>query len=94
MCYCDADFAGDKITRKSTSGVVLLLNSCPISWILRKQECIAQSTCEAEFVAASDATKEIMWVTQLLEELGILFNKPIPLKCDNQSVISLVKNQN
>ena len=58
VCYCDSDFAGDTISRKSTSGCVLVLNNSPISWFSRKQKCIALSTCEAEFVACCEAAKE------------------------------------
>lgn len=61
-----------------------------MSWSSRRQRCTAQSTTEAEFVAASEAAKEAVWLIQLLLEFG-KENKP-SLLCDNQSAIALVKN--
>jgi hypothetical protein len=69
--FCDADYAGDLQTRRSTSGFVFLHLGGPVSWASRRQPCVALSTTEAEFVAAADATKEAVWFQQLLSELGI-----------------------
>ncbi|XP_065055329.1 uncharacterized protein LOC135683876 [Rhopilema esculentum] len=54
--YSDADFAGDKDSRKSHTGVVCLHNGTAISWISQRQKCVSLSTTEAEFVAASEGT--------------------------------------
>jgi hypothetical protein len=64
--YCDADYAGDIDKRKSTSGHVFLINGTVISWASKLQPAIAMSTCEAEFVAAANATKEALWLKTLL----------------------------
>jgi len=61
VAYADADWANCVNTRRSISGVVLLLNSGPITWFSRKQGVVATSTTDAEYVAAHDAGKEIVW---------------------------------
>ena len=89
--YSDADFAGDKGTRKSHTGVVCLHNGTAISWISQRQKCVSLSTTEAEFVAASESAKELIWLNNLLRE--ITNEKEIPLlHVDNMSAIQLVKN--
>lgn len=57
----------------------------------RKQTSVAQSTCEAELIAANEVTKELMWVRNFLEGLRIAFNKPL-LLVDNKSTIKIIKN--
>jgi len=89
--FCDSDYAGDLQTRRSTSGFVFLYLGGPVSWASRRQACVALSTTEAEFVAAAEATKEAVWLQQLLSELGINHRSTL-LHCDNQSAIALVKN--
>lgn len=56
--YADADFAEDKITRKSNSGMVFFINGGVCSWACRKQNCVALSSAEAEFIALSSACQE------------------------------------
>jgi hypothetical protein len=60
--YVDADFAGDLDGRKSTTGFVIILNGSTVSWCRKKQSSVATSTVEAEFVAASAALKEVLWI--------------------------------
>ena len=60
--YTDADYAGDTKTRRSISGFVFLLHGGPISWTSRQQTCTSLSTTEAEFLAASEASKEAIWL--------------------------------
>jgi len=55
MGYTDSDWCGDKVDRRSTSGFVFLLSGAPISWNSRKQDVVALSTCEAEYVASCNA---------------------------------------
>jgi len=89
--YSDADFAGDPETRKSTSGYIIFFGGGPISWSSRKQTVIAQSTTEAEYVAAAECCKELMYLKSLLEEL--LNDKiKICLNMDSQSAMMLIKN--
>lgn len=72
--YCDADYAGDPQTRKSTTGFVIFYSGRPISWCSRKQPIVATSSTEAKYIAAADCCKEILYVKSLLEEL---LEKPV-----------------
>ncbi|UYV70125.1 hypothetical protein LAZ67_7001880 [Cordylochernes scorpioides] len=92
ISFSDADFAGDLDTRKSTTGYVFMLNNGPISWCSQKQNCVSLSTTESEYIAASKATKEAIWLRQLLRELHQEQVKPTTIFCDNQSCIRLVHN--
>lgn len=90
--YSDADFAGDVDTRKSTTGYVSIVAGGPVTWSSHKQKCVSRSTTEAEYIAASDTTVEIIWLRKFLQELGIEMHNPTNLFVDNQSAIQLVKN--
>jgi hypothetical protein len=95
--YCDADWAGDKDDRKSTTGVVIKLNGNTISWLTRKQKTISLSTAEAEYMAIGEAAKEITWINQLLTEMFDISNsnkihKEITLYGDNQAALLISKN--
>ncbi|UYV74313.1 hypothetical protein LAZ67_11002983 [Cordylochernes scorpioides] len=90
--FSDADFGGDLDTRKSTTGYVFMLNNGPISWCSQKQNCVSLSTTESEYIAASKATKEAIWLRHLLRELHQEQVKPTTIFCDNQSCIRLVHN--
>ena len=89
--FTDADMAGDVDTRKSTSGYVIIFAGGAISWQSRLQKCVALSTTEAEFIAATEAYKEMLWLKKFLLELGYAQEK-YELMCDNQSVIHLGKH--
>ncbi len=90
--YTDADWAGDKETRRSTSGYVALLNGSAVSWSSKRQTTVAQSSCEAEYIAASESTKEAVWIGRFLKEVHQVHIYPILLYCDNQGSIALAKN--
>ena len=62
--FSDSDYAGDTNTRQSTSGFIFMLNGGPIAWSSRRQQCVALSTTEAEYVSASEAVKECIWHLQ------------------------------
>ncbi len=89
--YCDADFGGDKETRRSTTGYVFMLNGGAISWCSRLQPTVAVSTTEAEYMAASMATKEALWLSKLLSDFG---RRPgvLNMLSDNQATIKLLEN--
>ena len=90
--FCDADYAGDTDTRRSTTGYVLILNGGPVAWGSRRQNCVSLSTTEAEYVAACENTKQIAWFREILKDIGIIQNNATPLFCDNQGAIHLSKN--
>lgn len=89
--YSDADFAGYKVDRKSTSGSCQFLGSSLVSWHSRKQNSVALSTAEAEYIAAAACCSQLLWMAQQLRDLGFDF-KSVPIKCDNTSAISIAKN--
>ena len=64
--FIDVDMAGDIDGRRSTSGVLVFLESAPISWLSLKQKVVALSTCEAEYVAAATVACQVMWLRRLL----------------------------
>ena len=90
--YVDADWGGYVDTRRSTTGYVAYFNSSPISWASRRQATVAQSSMEAEYVAAAEATREIIWLRSLLGELGLGQDGPTPMFVDNQTAIRLSSN--
>jgi len=89
--YCDADFAGDLDTRRSTTGYVFIMNGGAISWQSKRQPTVAASTTEAEYMAAAQATKEALWLRKLLADLKLDTGTMI-IKADNQSAIKILKN--
>ncbi|XP_075083552.1 secreted RxLR effector protein 161-like [Nicotiana tabacum] len=62
--YADADYAGYLMDRKSTSGMAHFLGSCLISWGTRKQNSVALSTAEAEYVAVASYCAQLLWIKQ------------------------------
>lgn len=90
--YCDSDFAGDIDTRRSTTGYVFLINNSAVTWKSQKQKCVSLSTTEAEYVAASTASREAIWLKNLLEALGENIILPVNMYVDNQSALKLIKN--
>lgn len=67
--YCNADYAGDHDTRRSTTRYVFMLGSGAISWCSKRQPTVYLSTSEAEYRAAAMVAQESTWLTQLLKDL-------------------------
>ncbi|KAK9025003.1 hypothetical protein V6N11_064904 [Hibiscus sabdariffa] len=91
--YTDASFQTDKDDSRSQSGFVFCLNGGAVSWKSSKQETVADSTTKAEYVSASEATKEDVWIKEFISELrvvpGIL--DAVGLYCDNNGAIAPAK---
>lgn len=64
--YSDSDYAGDLDTRRSTTGFVFTVNGSAITWCSRRQSSVSKSTTEAEYMAASEATSELIWLKRFL----------------------------
>lgn len=90
--YCDADWASDMSDRKSCTGNIFMFQGGAISWCSRKQQTVALSTAEAEYMAMSSATQEALWLRQLHVELGLQLDGPVIIYSDNQSAIKLSSN--
>ncbi|KAE8660346.1 ERAD-associated E3 ubiquitin-protein ligase HRD1A [Hibiscus syriacus] len=89
--YVDSDYARDLDKSKSTTGYVFKVADGAVSWVSKLQSVVATSTTEVEHVAATQASKETIWLKMLLEELG--HNQEyVSLFCDSQSALHLTKN--
>jgi len=73
--YCDTDWATDLEDRRSTIGFVFIMGGGAISWNSKRQPTITLSTTEVEYMASTQATKEAIWMTKLMKELGYMKKK-------------------
>ncbi|KAL8092455.1 hypothetical protein AgCh_034658 [Apium graveolens] len=89
--YSDADFAGCKKDRKSTSGSYQFLGGRLVSWFSKKHKSISTSTAEAEFITVGSCCDQLLWMRNQLMDYGLSFSK-IPIYCDNQSAIAMTGN--
>ncbi|KAJ9536512.1 hypothetical protein OSB04_un000306 [Centaurea solstitialis] len=91
--YSDASFQTDGDDFRSQSGYVFTLNGGAISWKSSKQDTIADSTTEAEYIVASDAAKEAVWLKNFLSDLRVVtsISRPIDIFCDNSGAIAQAK---
>jgi hypothetical protein len=89
--YSDADYAGCRTERKSTSRTCQFLGSSLVSWSSRKQSTVAQSTTEAKYVAAVACCSQLLWMVATLRDYGLEFRR-VPLFCDSTSAICVAKN--
>jgi hypothetical protein len=90
--YTDSDWAGSVSDRRSTSGCCFGLGSAAVSWFSRKQKSVALSSSEAEYMAASLACCEAVWLRKMLFSLFGGCLDPTMIYCDNQSCIKLTEN--
>ena len=90
--YCDSDFAGDKETRISVAGYVMYLCGAPISWRSKAMKHVTLSSSEAEYVSLSEAAKEVKFIVQLIESMGIDVEKPVVIRVDNIGAIFMANN--
>jgi len=91
--FTDADWAGCRQTRRSTAGYLFNIGSGAISWQSKRQNIVALSTCEAEFMGQTQATKEAIWLRRLLHELNMGQGQRATIICgDNQGAIALAAN--
>ncbi|KAK8621230.1 hypothetical protein V6N13_067671 [Hibiscus sabdariffa] len=91
--YTDASFQTDKDDSRSQSGFVFCLNGGAVSWKSSKQDTVADSTTEAEYIAASEAAKEAVWIKKFITELGVIpsIADAVDLYCDNNGAIAQAK---
>jgi hypothetical protein len=86
MGYSDADWDGSVVDMKITLGCCFSLGSGVISWFSRKQKSISLSSTEAEYMAASMASCEAIWLRKLLMGLFDRELEPTVIHCDNQKL--------
>ncbi|CAN6727389.1 unnamed protein product [Malus baccata var. baccata] len=92
MGYCDADWAGNAIDRKSTTGYCTFVGGNLVTWKSKKQTVIARSSAEAEYRAMASTACELIWLNGLLCDLGVPTTLPMSLFCDNQAAMHIVSN--
>jgi hypothetical protein len=85
VVFSDASWA----TQNSVSGGVILYKGCPVQWWSRRQKSVSASTAEAECFAAALATRECVYVRDLLDDLGFGVTQPTPLLLDSKSALDL-----
>ena len=90
--WVDSDFASDIDTRKSMTGYLMVLNGGPISWKASRQGGVTLSSSEAEFVAASQAGQEVLYLRALLKGFAYLQHGPTEIWEDNASCILMSEN--
>ncbi len=91
MAYTDASFAVGE-TKDSISGFVIFINGTPVMWGSMRQTTVADSTCSAEFVAASVCCKQLLHVENIFRFMGILCPKPYILYTDSQASQTISMN--
>lgn len=84
--FCDANWGGEG--SRSTHGYVIFLYGCPIGWASRRQSCVATSTCHAEYMSLGTATREVVWVINVLEDMSRQRLKAT-LLCDNTAAVKV-----
>ncbi|GKC00646.1 uncharacterized mitochondrial protein-like protein [Tanacetum coccineum] len=90
--YCDSDWAGDSISRKSTTRFCIFLGDSLISWKSKKQYVISKSSTQAGYRAMAVTTSEIVWLHWLLADMGVLISHSTMLHYDNHSGIQIACN--
>ena len=89
--YSDSSYNVDPDDSKSTAGHIFYLGGNPITWCSQKQEIVALSSCEAEFMATTETTKQAIWLQDLLNEIFGHSREKVMIRIDNKSAIALSK---
>jgi hypothetical protein len=89
--YSDSDFAGCRVDRKSTSGGCHLLGCSLVAWSSKKQNFVALSTAEVEYISAGACCAQILYMKQRLLDYGVVLDR-VPLFCDNESAVKISNN--
>ncbi len=91
--FSDSDWAGCQETRKSHTGWMIMVGGSLVAWYSRRQTGIAQSTTEAEYVAAGAAANEVIWWRRLCTDLGYDADGAVTVWCDNRAASLLADHE-
>ena len=86
-CFVDADHAGCRVTRRSQTGVIIMVNRAPILWYSKRQNTVETSTFGSEYVALKTAVEMIEGMRYKLRMMGVPLDGPTNVFCDNESVV-------
>ena len=87
QCFCDADHASDRATRRSHTGILIFVNRAPIIWFSKRQNTVETSTFGSEFIAMKIAVELLEALRYKLRMFGVPIDGPANMFCDNQSVV-------
>jgi hypothetical protein len=90
--YCGSDLIGDIDMRKSTTGALFFLSKCLVSWQSLKQQVVALSSCKVEYITATTAVTQAIWMARLLGDLLGRESEIVELKVDSKSALALARN--
>ncbi|KAG7594092.1 Integrase catalytic core [Arabidopsis thaliana x Arabidopsis arenosa] len=90
--YCDADYAGDRMDRRSTTGYCTFIGGNLVTWKTKKQKVVSCSSAESEYRAMKQLTNELTWLKALLKDFGVEQDTPITMHCDNKAAIYIASN--
>ncbi|CAN0847094.1 Retrovirus-related Pol polyprotein from transposon RE1 [Linum grandiflorum] len=90
--YCDTDWGGCALTRRSTTEYFIKMGDSPIAWRTKKQQVVSRSLAEAEYQAMATTVSEVVWLRHLLKEFGVDVTEGTRLYCDNQAALHIASN--
>lgn len=93
IAYSDANWGEDPKDRKSTSGSIVMVNGGTISWWSKKQNVIALSSCESEYIAMTETCKEIVWLRNIAIFFNVRIAETITILTDSQSCMAIIQNE-
>ena len=91
-CFSDADWAGSKENKRSTSGYCVFVGRNLVSWKSKKRSVVSKSSAESDYPTMTQFVCEIMWIHQLLMEVSIKTSLLVKLWCDNQPSMHIASN--
>jgi len=89
--FVNSDHANDKDTQRSTNGHIFFVGGGPVSWSTKRQEMVAMSITEAEYVAVSRAVQQVMWLSFFFDKVSLPQKKLVTLFINNNSAIEITK---
>ena len=91
-CFTDSDYAGDPVSQRSVTGYIIYMHGVPICWKSSSKKSVTLSSCEAEWVALSEAVKDIIFIINLCDSMQIKIQLPVTVRVDNIGAIFMTQN--